>query len=714
MSIRNKIVAILLLCLAAMAASVSFAVRFYATRQAETEFARQAVAQLDRLDDLVRVSFKTAEQGARTLASLPEVKQMAQNRGAESAEETPAPDGEPSPGSEEALPLRLDALRAVIPGVEAVFCGFRNGAFHAYPPEAAPGGHDARAQSWYSDTAWGLADVSVTGAAISETSKSLTATVAARIKGENGETVGVAALVVSLAGLTDTLRVLRLGESGFVVLFDPDGRVLFDPHAQENLLRPADEAGEPLASLLRLSPGRHVLTAGDESLAAYSRILEGSRWKAVLVMDRAEELAPGSRMANAVAVAAGIAALILALAGTALAFMTTRPLYALIRQSRALADGNAEALAGIPGRGPDITSLQNSIGQLTGRILLLTQAEKNHALAMQASERQTVAASREHMDRLARDAYHAASRNAARAMAPAAADAAAGAAGLNDWAAKVHSLARTQALAANNVRTATLAAMEEMAILARQAAETEKSAEDAHLTAQKTGKLLLDHARAATALEQGSQALLPGLDAFKAGTARIAGLALSARDIAEEVNVLGLKLAIEVSGAGESGKSFMPMTEEMRTLAEKMMAVAGGMEDAVASFDQSHASHARDIGKNDTAVKRVVAGAAKMDSAVGRTMAVTGTVIEQIRVLATALEGMAQTGALEPESAEAVLRAARDTAGTLKQLDGVVTGFDSLAARLGSLAAALEAPPDEDELFLALADDAREEQKPLD
>lgn len=679
MSIRNTFILTLLVSLVVMATGVSFAVRFYATQESEGEFARGAAAQLDRVDDLIHLSFRGAEQAVRNLASLPETREAAL------AHKTSATS---SQAEAAALEQRLAALPSLVPGVETAFCGYGDGSFHSSNPAATPEGYDAENQSWYTGTVWGLADASVTGLAISGASKSLMATVAAKIKDQGGDILGVAGLTVSLAPLTDTLREIRLGNSGSLMLFDDRGRVLFDPKAQENLLRAAAEIDETMLALSRLPAGAHTISTGPAEFAAISRTFDGNGWKAVLLMDKAELTAPAWRLTRPVILIAAAAFLVLALAGIFLARNATRPLYALIRQSKALADGNADALARIPGRGPDITALQGNIGMLTGRAILLAQAEKQRVRKLESYARKTFQPN--HVDRDIREADCAATRNAVKRMASITDETLAAMADLNALAGELRGHARAQAETAASARTAAEALLDDAVTLAGQAAETEKSAEAALAQLHKTGKLARDTTNALEAAEEAANVLSHCLQTSRAEAGKMAGLTTSVRDIAEEINVLGLNLSIEISSAGEDSGKLAAITGDMRALAGKIMTVAGSMDSAVAAFEQNQAAHSLAVNKNAVAVKRAAGAGNKADSAVTEAAVAAATAVEQIRVLSTALEGLAQPDVIGAENAETALQMAEATAGAVDRLEESASAVRVVAARLAALASEYE------------------------
>lgn len=679
MSIRNTFILALIISLVVMATGVSFAVHFYATQESEVEFARESAAQLDRIDDLIHLSFRGAEQAVKNLASLSETREAALARKTSAT---------PSRTGDAALEQRLAALPSLVPGVEAAFCGYSDGSFHSSNPGVTPEGYDAETQFWYTGTAWRLADASVTGLAISGASKSLLATMAAKIKDQGGDILGVAGLTVSLAPLTDTLREIHLGNSGSLMLFDDKGRVLFDPKAQENLLRAAAEIDETVLTLSRLPTGAHTISTGPAEFAAISRTFDGNRWKAVLLMDKAELTAPAWRLIRPVILTAAAALLVLALAGIFLACNATRPLYALIRQSKALADGNADALARIPGRGPDIMALQGNIGMLTGRAILLALAEKQHPRKLESDARETFQP--DHVAHDIREADSAANRNTAKCMTSITDEALAAVADLNALAGELRGHARGQAETATCARTAAEAQMDDAVTLAGQAAETEKSAEAALARVHKTDKLARDTASALEAAEEAANVLSHCLHTSRAEAGKMAGLATSVRDIAEDINVLGLNLSIELSRAGEDSGKLAPITGDMRTLAGKIMTVAGSMDSAVAAFEQNQAAHSLAVNKNAVAVRLAAGAGSKADSAAAEAAVAAATAVEQIRVLSTALEGLAQPDVISTENAETALRTAEATTGAVDRLEESANAVRVAAARLAALAAEYE------------------------
>ncbi len=130
-----------------------------------------------------------------------------------------------------------------------------------------PAGYDPRKRDWYK-MAPATGKTSVTHAYLSTTGDAVVSIVNAFFH-EDGRRLGVVALDVSLKALTDVIKNMKIGETGYVILVQDDGAILANPQWEEANFKKIDELNIPAFDTLAGMRDGHteVVIDGEKYLA---------------------------------------------------------------------------------------------------------------------------------------------------------------------------------------------------------------------------------------------------------------------------------------------------------------------------------------------------------------------------------------------------------------------------------------------------------------
>ena len=162
----------------------------------------------------------------------------------------------------------------------------------------------------------------------------------------------------------------------------------------------------------------------------------------------------------------------------------------------------------------------------------------------------------------------------------------------------------------------------------RETAAGAGSATAAVAESSRGGRDVAERARLQMAQISGStEETLAAMESLRSHSGRIDQVLVAIRDIAQQTNLLALNAAIEAARAGEHGRGFAVVADEVRKLADQA------------------ATHAGEIGGSIEAIRRdiatAVAAVAKVDEEVDAGMGVIASTVELLNGVVTGVEAVA-------------------------------------------------------------------------
>ncbi len=235
----------------------------------------------------------------------------------------------------------------------------------------------------------------------------------------------------------------------------------------------------------------------------------------------------------------------------------------------------------------------------------------------------------------------------------------------------------------------TAAAMEQMNStvmeVARNAGEASENARSTKEKAIEGQELVSEVVKAIKVLEQNSEKLKSSMEELGLRTESISKVMNVITDIADQTNLLALNAAIEAARAGEAGRGFAVVADEVRKLAEKTMDATKEVGEAITSIQQSTRTNVR---VTETAVESVVestALAARSGDALDEIVRMVEASANQIEEIAAAAEQQSSSSEQISRATEEINVISAESAETTVQSAMAISEVAKLAANIKEL-----------------------------
>jgi methyl-accepting chemotaxis protein len=174
--------------------------------------------------------------------------------------------------------------------------------------------------------------------------------------------------------------------------------------------------------------------------------------------------------------------------------------------------------------------------------------------------------------------------------------------------------------------------------VAKNASRAAQSADDTKAKASTGASVVEESVRSIDRVNAVSRDLKTAMSALGEQTQAIGRVMSVISDIADQTNLLALNAAIEAARAGEAGRGFAVVADEVRKLAEKTMTATKEVGQAVVSIQQSVAGNIESVDKAATAVGEATQLAEKSGGVLREILELAETSAKEVAGIAAAAE----------------------------------------------------------------------------